>query len=132
MVAVLKSRSALSRTVDIFRLGVRWIQRGIDVLVEFPCGCQTVGVDASRLERSGGKGTTIVSMSGSDDSSKSLGEVLLMLAFVGVWIGVSCMVMGGWVFMGVEPFSHRRRGVPIFVSTNGRGVMSWGGGGDFR
>ena len=65
------------------------------MLVEFPCGCQTIGVDASRLERSGGEGTTIVSMSGSDDSSKSLGAVLLMLAFVGVWIGTSCMVMGG-------------------------------------
>ena len=39
---------------------------------------------------------------------------------------------GGWVFMGVEPFSHRRRGVPILVSTDGRGVMSWGVGGDFR
>ena len=42
------------------------------MLVEFLCGCQTVGVDASRLERSGGEGTTIVSMSGCDDGSGSL------------------------------------------------------------
>ena len=41
---------------------------------------------------------------------------------------------GGWVFLGVEPFSHRRLGVPILVSTDvdGRGVMSWGVGGIFR
>ena len=98
------------------------------MLVGFLCGCQTGGVDASRLERSGGEGTTIVSMSGSDDGSGSLVAVFWVLAFVGVWIGASCMVMGG----GFLCFSHRRRGVPILVSTDGRGVMSWGGGGDFR
>ncbi len=42
------------------------------MLVGFLCGCQTGGIDASRLERSGGKGTTIVSMSGCDDGSGSL------------------------------------------------------------
>jgi len=74
------------------------------VLVEFPCGCQTVGVDASRLKRSGGEGTTIVSISGSDDGSGSPGAVLLMLAFVGVWIGASCMVMGGGFLWELSPF----------------------------
>ncbi len=99
------------------------------MLVEFPCGCQAGGIDASRLERSGGEGTTIVSMSGNDDGSESLVAAFWMLAFVGVWVIAGG---GGWVFMGVEPFSHRRRGVPILVSTDGRGVVSWGGGGDFR
>ncbi len=102
------------------------------MLVEFPCGCQTVGVDASRLQQSGGERTTIVSMSGSDDGSKSLGAVLLDAR---VRRRLDRRVVhgdGGWVFMGVEPFSHRRRGVPILVLTDGRGVMSWGGGGDFR
>ena len=74
------------------------------MLVEFPCGCQTVGVDASRLERSSGEGTTIVLMSGSDDGSGSLGAVLLMLAFVGVWMGASCMVMGGGFLWESSPF----------------------------
>ena len=55
------------------------------MLVGFPCGCQTGGVDASRLERSGGGGTTIVLMSGSDCGSGSLVAVVWMLAFVGVW-----------------------------------------------
>ncbi len=102
------------------------------MLVGFPCGCQTGGIDASRLEGSGGEGTTIVSMSGSDDGSGSLVAVLWMLLFVGVSISASCMVMGVWVFMGIKPFSHRCQGVPTLVSTDGRGVMSWGGGGDFR
>ena len=65
------------------------------MLVGFPCGCQTGGVDASRLERSGGGGTTIVLMSGSDCGSGSLVAVVWMLAFVGIWIVASCMVMGG-------------------------------------
>ena len=42
------------------------------MLVEFPCGYQTGGIDASRLERSDGGGTAIVSMSESDDGSGSL------------------------------------------------------------
>ena len=54
------------------------------MLVGFPCGCQTGGVDASRLERSSGEGTSIVSMSGSDNGSGSLEAVFLVLAFVGV------------------------------------------------
>ena len=70
----------------------------------FMCGCQTVGVDASRLEQSGGEGTIIVSMSGSDDGSGSLVAVLWMLTFVGVWIGASCMVMGGEFFWESSPF----------------------------
>ena len=74
------------------------------MLVEFPCGCQTVGVDASRLERSGGEGTTIVSMSGCDDGSGSLVAVFWVLAFVGVWIVVSCMVMGGGFLWESSPF----------------------------
>ena len=74
------------------------------MLVEFPCGCQTVGVDASRLERSGGEGTTIVSMSGSDDGSGSLVAVFWMVAFVDVWIGASCMAMGGGFFWESSPF----------------------------
>ncbi len=58
------------------------------MLVEVPCGYQTVDVDSSRLERSGGEGTAIVLMSGSDDGGGSLVAVLLMFAFVGVLIGV--------------------------------------------
>ncbi len=74
------------------------------MLVEVPCGYQTVDVDSSRLERSGGEGTAIVSMSGSDDSGGSLVAVLLMFAFVGVLIGASCMVMGGGFFWESSPF----------------------------
>ena len=65
------------------------------MLVGFLCGCQAGGVDASRLERSGGEGISIVSMSGSDNGSGSLVAVFWVLAFVGVWIVASCMVMGG-------------------------------------
>ena len=65
------------------------------MLVGLPCGCQTGGVDASRLERSGGGGTTIVWISGSDCGSGSLVVVVWMLAFVSVWIVATCMVMGG-------------------------------------
>jgi len=74
------------------------------VLVGFPCGCQTGGIDTSRLERSSGEGTTIVSMSGSDDGSGSLVAVFWMLAFVGVWIVASCMVMGGGFLWESSPF----------------------------
>ena len=74
------------------------------MLVGFLCGCQTGGVDASRLERSGGEGTTIVSMSGCDDGIGSLVAVFWVLAFVGVWIGASCMVMGGGFLWESSPF----------------------------
>jgi len=74
------------------------------VLVGFPCGCQTGGVDASRLERSGGEGISIVSMSGSDNGSGSLVAVFWVLAFVGVWIVASCMVMGGGFLWESSPF----------------------------
>ncbi len=70
----------------------------------FLCGCQIGGVDASRLERSGGEGTTIVSMSGCDGGSGSLVAVFWVLAFVGIWIVASCMVMGGGFFWGSSPF----------------------------
>ena len=74
------------------------------MLVGFPCGCQTGGVDASRLERSSAEGTSIVSMSGSDNGSGSLVAVFLVLAFVGVWIVPSYMVMGGGFFWESSPF----------------------------
>ena len=74
------------------------------MLVGFLCGCQTGGVDASRLERSGGEGTTIVSMSVCDDGSGSLVAVFWVLAFVGIWIVASCMVMGGGFLWGSSPF----------------------------
>ena len=74
------------------------------MLVGFPCGYQTGGVDTSRLERSGGRGTAIVSMSGSDDGSGSLVAVFWMLVFVDVWIGASCMAMGGGFFWESSPF----------------------------
>ena len=60
------------------------------MLVGCPCGCQAGGVDASRLERSGGGGTTIVSMSGSDCGSGSLVAVVWMLAFIGVFAVYLC------------------------------------------
>ena len=74
------------------------------MLVGFLCGCQTGGTDASRLEQSGGGGTAIVLMSGSDDGSGSLVAMVWMLAFVGVWIGASCMVMGGGFLWESSPF----------------------------
>ena len=74
------------------------------MLVGFPCGYQTGGVDASRLERSGGGGTAIVSMSESDDGIGSLVVVFWMLAFVDVWIGASCMAMGGGFLWESSPF----------------------------
>ena len=74
------------------------------LVLGFPCGCQTGGADASMLERSGGEGTAIVSMSGSDDGSGSLVAMFWMLAFVGVWIGASYMVMGGGFFWESSPF----------------------------
>jgi hypothetical protein len=74
------------------------------VLVGFLCGCQAGGVDASRLERSGGGGTTIVLMSGSDCGSGSLVAVVWMLAFVDVWISASCMAKGGGFFWESSPF----------------------------
>ncbi len=74
------------------------------MLVGFPCGYQTSGVDASRLERSGGRGTAIVSMNGSDDGSGSLVAVFWVLVSVDVWIGASCMAMGGGFFWESSPF----------------------------
>ena len=76
------------------------------LVLGFPCGCQTGGADASRLERSGGEGTAIVSMSGSDDGSVSLVAMFWMLAFVGVWIGASCMAMGGGFLWESSPFPN--------------------------
>ena len=74
------------------------------LVLGFPCGCQTGGIVASRLERSGGGGTAIVSMSESDDGIGSLVVVFWMLAFVDVWIGASCMAMGGGFLWESSPF----------------------------
>ncbi len=62
------------------------------LVLGFLCGCQTGGADASRLERSGGRGTAIVSMSGSDDGSGSLVAMFWM------------MVMGGGFLWESSPF----------------------------
>ena len=90
------------------------------MLVGFLCGCQAGGVDASRLERSGGEGTTIVSMSGCDDGSGSLVAVFWVLVFVCVWIVASCMVMGGGFLWESSSFpSGTETSPPLYRLTEG-------------
>ena len=74
------------------------------MLVEVPCGYQAADVDSSRLGRSGSEDIANVWMSGSNGNVGSLVAVHLMVAFVSVLIGTSCMVMVGGFFWESSPF----------------------------
>ncbi len=100
--AMLKSRSALSRMVDIFLASCSMES------MEKWCGWSSVWMS----DNGGGKDTATVSMSGSNDGSESLVVALSMFVFIGVSNGMSCMVVGDGFFWELSPFPIRAEASP--------------------